>query len=163
MTTIAFDGRVLASDSCWSDNDRQIITRSKLIRFPTGALYGGAGSSDDRDLLELLRRVKKSDQLPSLVQLGAIRQTLRALFVLPNGKAFMVDTCHVAPGEPEATECGVVELDVPCGIGSGGDLALAAMRGGAKAYEAVKIACGLDTNSKEPIYRLTLNPKAAFR
>jgi hypothetical protein len=163
LTTIAFDGKVLASDSCWADEEVQIVTRTKICRLPTGALYGGAGGCDDRELIELLKKVKRPDQLPSLQQLGAIRQSLRALFILPNGRIFMLDTCSIAPGEPEASECGVVELDHPCAVGSGGKLALAAMRGGAGAYDAVRIACDLDTNSRPPIHRLTLNPKASFK
>lgn len=162
MTTIAYDGRVLACDSCWADTEIQIVTRSKICRFPTGALYGGAGGFDDRELIELLKKVKRPDQLPSLAALGSIRQTLRSIFVLSTNRAFMIDTCHVSPGEPEAHECGITELDTPCAVGSGGKLALAAMRGGAGAFDAVRIACGLDTNSKEPIHRLTLNPKSSF-
>jgi hypothetical protein len=161
VTTIAFDGKVLASDGCWADDEIQIITRSKIVRLPSGALYGGAGGFDDRELVALLSKVKTHKQLPTLTALGAIRQSLRSLLILPNRKAFMVDTCHVTPGQPEASECGITECDWPCAIGSGGRLALAAMRGGASAYEAVKIACDLDINSSPPVYRLTLNPKRA--
>lgn len=163
MTTIAFDGKVLAGDSCWADDDVQTVTRSKILRLSSGALYGGAGGFDDRELIELLSRVKKPDQLPTLAQLGALRQTLRSILVLPTGRAFMVDTCAISPGTAEADECAVVELDAPCGVGSGAKFAVAAMLGGAGAFDAVRIACRLDINSREPIHRLTLNPKASFR
>lgn len=163
MTTIAFDGKVLACDSCWADDEVQTVTRSKITRLPTGALYGGAGGFDDRELIELLKKVKKPDQLPTLAQLGAIRQTLRSILVLPSGRVFMLDTCHIAPGEAEASECGVVELDAPCGVGSGAAFAVVAMEAGASAFDAVRLACKRDINSKEPIHRLTLNPKASFR
>ncbi len=141
----------------------QTVTRTKIARLSSGALYGGAGGFDDRELLELLARVKKPDQLPSLDQLGKIRQSLRSLLVLPTGRAFMIETCHIAPGAPEGYECGVVELDVPCGVGTGASLAIAAMLGGATAFEAVKIACKLDINSTEPVHRLTLNPRPAVK
>lgn len=163
MTTIAFDGKVLASDACWADEEIRIIQRTKIIRLPSGALYGGAGGFDDRELVALLSKVKTPKQLPTLTQLGTIRQTLRSLIVFPTKRAYLLDTCHVSPGEPEAEECGCVEIDVPCAIGSGGKLALAAMRGGAGAYEAVKIAADLDTNSSTPIYRLTLNPRVVTK
>lgn len=158
MTTIAFDGNVLASDACWADNEIQIIQRSKIMRLPSGALYGGAGGFDDREIVSLLSKVKKPSQLPSLDALTKIRQTLRALLVLPSGRAFMLDT-HKTNPPPDNEECGCVELDVPCAIGSGGKFARAAMEAGANAYEAVKVACKLDINSRTPIYRMTLNPK----
>jgi hypothetical protein len=99
MTTIAFDGKVMACDSCWADREVQTVRRSKIQRFATGALYGGAGGFDDRELVELLKKVKKPEQLPSLADLAKIRQTLRALFVLPDGRAYIIDTCRVNAGE----------------------------------------------------------------
>lgn len=164
MTTIAWDGHALASDSRWCDDDVQVIQRTKLQRLPSGALYGGAGSSDDRELIALLMKVKKADQLPTLAQLGAIRQNLRAILVLPNRRVYVIDTCNTAPGDPAAEECGVTEYSAPCAIGTGAALALAAMlaqerKGDADAFEAVKIACDLDPQSKGPVYRLTLHPK----
>lgn len=162
MTTIAWDGKVLASDSRWSEGDVQVIQRTKIQRLPSGALYGGAGSSDDRELVAMLSKVKKPDQLPSLTQLGTVRQSCRALLILPNRRVFVIDTCHVSPGEPEAEECGVTEFDAPCAVGSGATLALAAMMAQPKpdAFEAVKIAAHLDQQSGGPVYRLTLHPHA---
>jgi 20S proteasome alpha/beta subunit len=168
MTTIAWDGKVLACDSRWSDDNVQVISRTKICRLPSGALYGGAGSCDDRELLAMLAKVKKPDQLPTLAQLGTIRQDLAALFILPNRKVFVVGTCNVSPGEDESEECGVVEYDAPCAIGSGALLALAVMKyqikhGKADAYEAVKIAADLDQQSGPPVHRLTLHPQNGVR
>lgn len=139
----------------------QVVSRTKIQRLPSGALYGSAGSSDDRELIALLSRVKKPDQLPTLAQLGAIRQDLDGLLILPSGRAFVITTCHINQGTPEAYECGVTEYDVPCAVGTGGILALAAMKGQSSpnAFEAVQIACDLDPWSKRPVTRLTLNPK----
>jgi hypothetical protein len=165
MTTIAWDGKVLASDARWCDGDVQVISRTKIQRLPSGALYGGAGSSDDRELLAMLAKVKRGDALPSLAQLGTIRQNLRAILVLPNRRVYVLDTCNTSPGEPDAEECGCTEYDSPCAVGSGAALALAAMKAqilkGHKpdAFEAVKIACDLDPQSKGPVYRLTLHPQ----
>lgn len=158
MTTIAFDGKMLASDACWAENEIQLVQRSKIMRLPSGALYGGAGGFDDRDIVALLSKVRKPNQLPTLDVLTKIRQTVRAMIVFPTGRAFMIDTHRDNPPADREDECGVVELDVPCAIGSGGKFARAAMKAGANAYEAVKIACEMDLNSRTPIYRLTLNP-----
>jgi hypothetical protein len=165
MTTIAFDGKILAGDTRWCDNDVHVISRTKICRLPSGSLYGGAGSADDRELVALLSKVKKLNQFPTLAQLGAIRQDLRAILVLPSGRVFIIDTCHILPGEPEASECGVTEFDVPCAIGSGGQLALAVMMGQDKpdAFKAVQVACDLDPNSRRPVTRLTLDPKSSFK
>lgn len=165
MTTIAWDGKVLACDARWCMDDITVISRTKIMRLPSGALYGGAGGFDDREMIAMLAKVKKPAQLPTLTQLGTIRQGLRGLLILPSRRAFVIDTCHIAPGDADAEECMVAELDTPCAVGSGGKFALAAMkaqalRGRVSAFEAVKVACDLDPNSKGPVYRLTLHPTA---
>lgn len=161
MTTIAFDGKVLAGDTRWCDDGVHVISRTKITRLASGALYGAAGSSDDRELIALLSKVKKPEQLPTLAQLGAIRQDLHAMLILPSGQVFCIVTCHINPGAPEAVECGVTQYDAPCAIGSGGCLALAAMMAQETpdAFKAVQIACDLDMQSKRPVTRLTLDAK----
>jgi ATP-dependent protease HslVU (ClpYQ) peptidase subunit len=154
---------VLAGDTRWSADGVHVISRTKIQRLASGALYGGAGSSDDRELIALLAKVKKPEHLPTLAQLGAIRQDLQSLLILPSGRAFVIVTSHINPGAPEATECSVTEFDAPCAIGSGGCLALAAMTAQETpdAFAATQIAADLDVYSKRPVTRLTLNPKGA--
>jgi ATP-dependent protease HslVU (ClpYQ) peptidase subunit len=169
MTTLAFDGKMMAGDTRWCANGVHVISRTKIQRLSSGGLYGAAGSSDDRELIALLAKVKRPQQLPTLAQLGAIRQDLQALLILPSSRAYVIDTCHINQGAPEASECGVTEYDAPCAIGTGGELALAAMRAQIAAqsepdaFAAVQIACDLDPWSKRPVTRLTLDPKQPQR
>ena len=64
MTVIAYRDGMMAADSCWSDNHENdscsglIFSHApKLRRLSSGALYGGAGASDDRELVALLDNV----------------------------------------------------------------------------------------------------------
>lgn len=162
MTTIAFDGKVLAGDTSWSENSVRIITRTKIERFPSGCLYGAGGHSDDRGLRDILKKVRKPSQLPSLDDLTKIKNDLVALLVFSDGKAFLIECSNKAPENADGA-IGVMQCDVPCAIGSGRNFALSAMDAGATAYEAVKIACKRDINSGEPVTRLTLNPAPGKR
>lgn len=150
-TTIAYKDGVLACDSQWSSADTVLSSACKIERLPSGALYGAAGYTDDRELKLLINNVKTEGKLPLASVLEKIKIDVQALLILPNGRVFRVMTGD--NGE-------VCPLEAPfCAVGSGQMIALGAMAHGASAVEAVAIACDLDIYTRRPVHSLTLKGK----
>lgn len=155
MTTIAFKDGVLAGDSLWTGEDGTVFTMApKVFRLPSGILYGGAGEGDDRALLQLLKKVKKPKDFPSVEAFRKIKQDLGGLIVFPNGRVFIIDVAHDKYGL-----VGVYEIpDRVAAIGSGSVHALAAMSLGKSAIEAVHFACERSVYSRPPVTHVELKP-----
>lgn len=154
MTTIAYKSGVMACDSCWAANDVQTTSLTKIVRLPSGALWGSAGEADDRAVVDLFKNVRSPEKFPSADQLAATKCDMDAILVLKNGQAFKVSVDHAEAGRYEA---GIW----PCNrglisAGSGGELALGAMAAGATAREAVAVACNWDVNSRAPVHVMRL-------
>ena len=152
MTTIAYTNGIMASDSSWVGNDEiQDTSLTKLVRLQSGALLGGAGDSDDREIVELLQHVKKPSQLPTRKQLMDLKIDYVGLIVFPSGEVFKI---YVDSGKQD---CGVW----PCNrgyyaVGSGAHLAIGYMGKGGSARDAVAFACRFDPNSRLPVHYLPL-------
>jgi hypothetical protein len=157
MTTIAYKAGLMACDSCWSSHDSiQQTSETKIAVLPSGGLLAQAGDNDSRCVVDLFARVKQERDLPSREQLAALRMEFGGIFVLPTGKAFLVDIDpkgdnHYA-GQLWPANRGFVAY------GSGADVALGAMAAGKSAREAVIIACTLDGTSKLPVHVARLQP-----
>lgn len=152
MTVITYRDGVMACDSAWSLDDTVVTRQNKITRFETGALYGAAGDSDDRTLVRLLAKVTRASEIPSRAALAEIPNDIGALFVLPSGAVFMIDTGKDDPGmcpvrHPFAT------------VGSGKKLAFGAMAAGATAREAAAIAARYDLHCRTPVHTLTLSTR----
>lgn len=151
MTVIAYTKGVLAGDSCWSEESGLIANvQNKLVRFPSGAIYGGAGACDDRAMQTLLRNVAHPERLPDGNTLSSdIYAAVECLLVLPDKSVWMI------AGGPEGY--GVCPLQVKyTAIGAGQQLAIGAMAAGASAVDAVKIACQWNALCRTPVHKLTL-------
>lgn len=159
MTTIAYKSNIMACDSCWTDNECQVISRTKIRRLSSGALLGSAGGNDSRWFEDALDKVKKSSQLPSYEALHAIRQDFAGLLVLPCGEVWSISTAKFdTKGADEEIGCWLINFPYAA-VGSGGEVAIGAMGHGASAVEAVRVACRHDINSKPPIHSLRLRRK----
>jgi hypothetical protein len=152
MTTIAYTNGIMASDSSWVGNDEiQDTSLTKIVRLTSGALWGGAGDADDRELVALLQHVKKPAQLPTKRQLHELRMDGVGLIVFPNGDVWKIEIGE----KPEG--CGVW----PCNrgyaaVGSGAHLAIGYMGKGGSARDAVAFACRFDPYSRLPVHYLPL-------
>jgi ATP-dependent protease HslVU (ClpYQ) peptidase subunit len=144
MTTIAFDGLILAADSlcCWG-NMKESRDAEKL-RFVDGHYYAVTGADGMLDALIAWHKAgAKPEQYPRVGETGAqlvvINKTLRA--------------------------CIYYEQDQPYGcavprrwaIGTGRDFAMGALHAGANAVDAVRIAANLDTRSGGPVQWFNTN------
>jgi hypothetical protein len=158
MTVIAYKDGLMAGDSCWSmtgegagAHDGLIVnTQDKLVRLRSGALYGGAGAVDDRQLLDLLHDVHSADMIPDVRKLRAtLHADVLALLVLPDGSVW-----EVATGE---TDGGLMPVQHKFhAVGIGRSLAIGAMAGGANARRAIEIACQFNTYCRPPVTALRL-------
>ena len=152
MTVIAYKDDLMAGDSCWSlsgtesGHDGLVVnSANKLFRLRSGALYGGAGSSDDRQLMDLLQDVKDGANMPAVKTLQATLQAgVLALVVLPDGSIWEVET-----GEEDG---GVMCVNRKFhAVGSGRQIALGAMAAGANARHACELACDFNTYCQKPV------------
>lgn len=159
MTTIAYKGGIMACDSCWTDDDLHETSQTKIVRLASGALLGGSGDNDSREIELLLDKVKTARHLPTRSLLAGLRSSFSGLLVLPNGAVFKVSAGY--DEKPRDADFGIWA----CGrrgmaaAGSGAHLAIGAMSAGKSAREAVAIACTWDINSRLPVHSMKLNPR----
>lgn len=163
MTTIAYRDGIMACDSAWTCGGTVDTLTTKIERLPSGAILGMAGQNDGRSLSAMLKNVKTPAGLPSYDDIMNLRASLMALLVLPKGKIFKIETTVVSPenwaeDSPDGT-FGIWEITGPfAAVGSGGDCALVAMECGKSAFDAVRIACKYDINSRGPVHKMALKP-----
>jgi ATP-dependent protease HslVU (ClpYQ) peptidase subunit len=158
MTTIAFRDGVMASDSCiTSDGHVQVASVIKVFRTSAGALIGQAGDADCRAVFALLDKVKNAKALPSKEEIEKTRTDFELLMAFGPKDVWYV-------GGQEYDDSGrysgyVYPAAFPfAATGSGWKFALAAMRCGKSAKEAIVVACDFDRFSKLPIHALSFAP-----
>lgn len=156
MTTIAYCAGQMACDSCWNWNSTQTTSMTKIQRLSSGALFGGAGDSDDRAIIALLDKIKLAAKMPTAADLAATRCDINAVFVLPRGGVYIVscESLDVNEINFKGTIWPANRGYAACGTGA--DLAIGAMAAGKSAREAVAIACKWDINSRPPVHVLRL-------
>jgi ATP-dependent protease HslVU (ClpYQ) peptidase subunit len=163
VTTVAYRDGVMACDSCWTYGGTVDTLANKITRLSSGALLGQAGQNDGRAMVALLDKVKTPAQIPSYDALMNMRVDFLGLLVLPKGRIFKVSTTHIAPsnwGTDFDTDIGMWEITgLFSSVGSGGDLATAAMDCGKSARDAVRVACKYDPNSRPPVHIVSLAQK----
>lgn len=168
MTVIAWRAGVMACDSCWTYGDTQTVSLIKIKRLSSGGLLGGAGDNDNRAIDMLLDKIKDPRKLPSRVELAATKDNFMGILALPGkGGVWIISTGPVDEmGFPkEDDDFGIWPATTMGGyaaVGSGGDIALAAMDAGASAKLAVEIACRRNINCRLPshVRRLIPDPRA---
>lgn len=154
MTVIAFRDGVMAGDRCWSD-EQLVVSSARKVRMLSGKLYGGAGDSDDRALVELLMPVQVPAELPTRAQLIALNTDVSALLVFRDNRYMDGRVFVIEAGKPDET--GIYEVRLPfIAIGSGREVAMGAMAAGADAKRAAEIACDLVTSCRLPVDTLSL-------
>lgn len=138
MTTIAMRDGVIAADSGTTAGGIYVGAMRKITRLADGRLLAATGSiGDGRAVDSWLNAGGDPDKKPKIDDDG-----YDALCLSPDGSAWRIDSSLT-----------FFQLDAPFhAVGSGFELALGAMAHGATAAEAVKIACRLDTRSREPIH-----------
>lgn len=125
MTTIATDGQTMAADGRLTSLDIVFNSQcNKLRRLRDGSIAAGAGESGA--IRKIIAWVEDGGTQPKTK--GA-----RVLVLRPNGKLELADG-----GD------GLIEVEAPIGIGTGGDIAIGAMEAGASPAEAVAIAARRD-------------------
>ena len=153
MTVIAYRDGVMAGDSCWSDDNHAGLIfnlQNKIFVLRSGALYGSAGGSDDRELKAALEDVVAPEMFPSCKDLANMEDgNVDALLVLPDGAVWRVHT-----GE---TMGGVEPISLPfASVGCGQGIAVGAMAAGKSAFEAVKIVCDYNIACRPPVHTIKL-------
>lgn len=145
MTTLATcgDGLIAADSQC--SGDAYTVRVTKLFRLPCGGVVGGCGSFPEIvRAVEWLKKGCKGDA-PKMKN-----STLLAAY--PDGRSgvYMGWT--------------FTEVDGPCAIGSGQEIAMAAMvHFGTDALGAVKAAASVDPNTSGPFQVMRVEAKAKRR
>lgn len=132
MTTIATDGKSMASDGMCKDQCDTIVmmTREKVRRLSDGRIVGASGNSFDIESWIQWLEAGKSGLCPiEGDQFGG-------LILMLDGTVRWVDY----KGRETI-------VDLPAATGSGQDLAIGAMEAGATAAAAIEIACKRDPYS----------------
>lgn len=151
MTTIAWDTKTLAADTLSTGpDDNGVYFGPKIHRTPHGLFAGCGDDGPIQAALEWIRAGAPSDERPPPID---AKETLGGLLIRPDGgvavlseKFFLIDY-----------------FQQQAAMGSGGDFALAFMRMGMSAPEAVQrvIDLRLDINTGGDVQTLTLNKRKA--
>lgn len=163
MTTIAYKNGIMACDSCWTGDEMHEVSQNKIVRLSSGALLGGSGDNDSREIYTLLDKVRTAKHLPTRTQLAVLRASFSGLLVLPNGSIFKISADF---GEKESdSDYGIwpVGRRGIAAAGTGCHFAIGAMVAGKSAAEAVAIACSWDINSRLPVHVMELKPTPKVR
>lgn len=145
MTTIAYKDGILAADTCVTDNGAICGTATKLARAPNGAIAGASGNlAPCAKFLSWFAR-----DFGMVEKVAKIEGNSAALIIDKDGTVHTLDAGYPA-----------FIINAPFhAIGSGSRIALGAMAAGASAEEAVRIACGIDDGTREPVETLRLNER----
>lgn len=135
MTTIAWDGKTLAGDT----QTRIFRARkAKLHRLPDGSLFGACGYTEHA--VAALQWLQNGGDKPKL------GDGFHALWIRAFGGFSVLEEGLIA-----------IEYDMPFyAVGSGRDFAMAAMRCGKTAREAVLIAHEFDPDTGDEVQELTI-------
>lgn len=129
MTTIAWDGKTLATDSCESKGNTVTSLKSKKLFLDVGPYKAVAHTGSSQDIKPLLDWIRGGDKAQLKLDIFTI------LAIDENG------CCH----RLHNSEIGEFTLEKePVTEGTGDNIALGAMDAGATAIEAIKIACKRD-------------------
>ncbi|ANZ48574.1 peptidase HslV family [Erwinia phage vB_EamM_ChrisDB] len=152
MTTIAYDGVTLASDSQTTQGDIRLSNSAvKIFAAPHRdwavegkriVAFGVAGNlhaaNDLRAAMSTFAGHKAGDPFPEGVTFAFI--------------AIAEDhTVFVGGKYSDDTRSWVVEAQAPIAVGSGGDFAMGAMAAGAKAEDAIRVASKFDVKTNDSV------------
>jgi len=135
VTTIAYDGKTLVTDSQVTLDGKRFGKTQKIFRLHSRAVLAIAGSMDVS--YEIMRWLNGDAEKPAL---DKEQDDFEALVIEPDGSAW-----EIAPGLRRFPAC------IPWSGGTGGIVAMTAMRCGKTAQEAVELACEIDTKSSGPL------------
>lgn len=135
MTTIAYDGKTLVTDSQVTVDGKRFGKTQKLFRLHSRAVLAISGTMDVS--YEIMRWLNGDAEKPAL---DKEQDDFEGLLIEPDGSAW-----EIAPGLRRFPAC------VPWTGGTGGIVAMTAMRCGKTAQEAVELACEIDTKSGGPL------------
>ena len=135
MTTIAWDGMTVASDSQSTEGEiRGLHPCKKLIKYK-GNIYAFAGTiSSCKEVIRWLKRGGKKTDVPEMADMDF------AVLQFKDGKCFL----YCADFSPS-------QILPPYTMGTGKEVALGAILAGVTAQEAVRITCDVDINSGLPV------------
>lgn len=149
MTTVAYDGRTLASDSQTTQSDiRLSLIAEKIHTRPNGITwracgemveaFGVAGKLQGYD--ELVRELESHQGLTSTSRFTP-GTSLKYLVITTSGKIY-------CGGQyTDDTQAWMAEVQAPIAVGSGAEFAMGAMAAGAPADAAVRIAMRFDVGT----------------
>jgi len=146
MTTIAYrDGLMAADSGAWTTSGTLLGHTDKIDRLEDGTLIGSAGDyTATVRALEWLAAGKSEESKPEFGE----EEAVLLLIVHSDGA--------VGIAMSDLVECPL--LGDYFAIGSGCELALGAMAAGARAEEAVLIACRFDSATIGPVMTERLHP-----
>lgn len=141
MTTIAFDGKILAADRAitWGDQIGETTSPKMIIRDDMIAFGSGdAGAWRSLACWHIDNPIGMAGWRHPPPIWG---ESGYGVYILGrNGEVYCIDKFGT-----------VLRERVPLATGSGCEIAIGALHAGATAVEAVRIACRLDKNSRGPI------------
>jgi hypothetical protein len=140
MTTIAWDGRIVAADSLGVAGGGRSFLPSKKIVEEGGVIFAACGRMGP--MLDAWAKWWKDGADPTNVPpQGGSTEDCGNFIVFADGRCFIFS--HMVPYACEEA--------APFAIGSGADYAVGAMKAGADACRAVEIAIECDVNSGGPV------------
>lgn len=155
MTVIAYKAGIMSCDAlCVDLNTGTAHSKAnKIARTKAGALIGQSGDADARALITRLDTIKSGDKLPSSKDIAATECEGQFLIAFPTNDVWSIDIYPDHDMEQwRASICQVTGMHGMGHAGCGGELALAFMRAGKSAREAVEAVCDINVYCGRPVY-----------
>lgn len=144
MTTIAYDGEIIACDSIVCSNSEIISMDSKKVKLLGGVYHIAAGRLSERYMMEDYINGVNICQ-PDVDDITSWIICSKGIYLYDNGYFMKLGDKYTK-----------------FATGSGGDYALGALDNGANAIKAVEIACKRDTGSGGEIKHYNVHPLDDF-
>lgn len=164
MTVIAYKAGRMACDALCVDlaTGTTHSKANKIKRTKVGALIGQSGDADARAFLALMDNIRCGDKIPTSIDLAATKCWGNFLVAFPNSEVWQIEI-FPDPDMEEwyASACAVTGMHGIAHAGCGGELALAFMRAGKSAREAVAAVCEINAYCAPPIYEERLHKPRA--
>lgn len=138
MTTVAWDGKTLAADTCMSDDYAMYFDKTCVLE--DGRLFAAAGNVED--ILLAIQWLNDGGDKPAI-------ESMKSIVVNLDGKAVFLDEKLIE----------IKMYEQYGATGSGSQFAISALSLGSTAEEAVAIAARYDINTRLPITSVSLKKR----
>jgi hypothetical protein len=164
MTIVVYRDGIMAADSAMNYDQLKVGSIQKVFWLDNGAMYGGAGQVDDRDIRAFLGSKPFPCELDALQLIDMCTCDLQSILVMRDGRTFQVFVDLWEGKKDDTAE--IIEIKAEyAAVGVGWQMAIGALAAGADAERTVELVAKHADTVQLPVQTLKLidSPKPKRR